>query len=160
MPAPRTRGMTPTEKREWNVAKAKADKIEAEKRAARARYNQIVKDRLAWKRKRALTLKKAKADKALISGWKASAAATAALSADASRRASDHKKLMAARNAEARKLAQAREKERQARAAQRRAAIRSALSTKKTTTTRSYRRVTTTGGKSTTTGKKQTAGGY
>ena len=160
MPAPRTRGMTPTEKREWNVAKAKADKIEAEKRAARARYNQIVKDRLAWKRKRALTLKKAKADKALISGWKASAAATAALSADASRRASEHKKLMAARNAEARKLAQAREKERQARAAQRTAAIRSALSTKKTTTTRSYRRVTTTGGKSTTTGKKQTAGGY
>ena len=160
MPAPRTRGMTPTEKREWNVAKAKADKIEAEKRAARARYNQIVKDRLAWKRKRALTLKKAKADKALISGWKASAAATAALSADASRRASEHKKLMAARNAEARKLAQAREKERQERAAQRRAAIRSALSTKKTTTTRSYRRVTTTGGKSTTTGKKQTAGGY
>ena len=160
MPAPRTRGMTPTEKREWNVAKAKADKIEAEKRAARARYNQIVKDRLAWKRKRALTLKKAKADKALISGWKASAAAPAALSADASRRASEHKKLMAARNAEARKLAQAREKERQARAAQRRAAIRSALSTKKTTTTRSYRRVTTTGGKSTTTGKKQTAGGY
>ena len=160
MPAPRTRGMTPTEKREWNVAKAKADKIEAEKRAARARYNQIVKDRLAWKRKRALTLKKANADKALISGWKASAAATAALSADASRRASEHKKLMAARNAEARKLAQAREKERQARAAQRRAAIRSALSTKKTTTTRSYRRVTTTGGKSTTTGKKQTAGGY
>ena len=124
MPATRTRGMTPTEKREWNVAKAKADKIEAEKRAARARYNQIVKDRLAWKRKRALTLKKAKADKALISGWKASAAATAALSADASRRASEHKKLMAARNAEARKLAQAREKERQARAAQRRAAIR------------------------------------
>ena len=159
MPAPRTRGMTPTEKREWNVAKAKADKIEAEKRAARARYNQIVKDRLAWKRKRALTLKKAKADKALISGWKASAAATAALSADASRRASEHKKLMAARNAEARKLAQAREKERQARAAQRRAAIRSALSTKKTTTTRSDSRVTTTGGKSTTTGMKQTAGG-
>jgi len=155
--------MTPTEKMQWNVAKAKADKVQAEKRAARARYNQIVKDRLAWKRKRALTLKKAKADKALISGWKASTAATVALSADAAKRARQHKQLMAARNAEARKLAQARDREAKARAAERNAKLRAALSTKKKTTkTSSYKKTTrTTGGRSSgSTGKKQTAGGY
>jgi colicin import membrane protein len=159
----RRRGMLPEEKKAAEAAQAKAnlERIVRNKKYAAYRAAQIkaAAEKRAAKRQ---AIKKA-ADKKLIGSWKASAAAKAALVADTGRRLAEHKRLQNIRNAEARKLALARQKERDARAAANKAALKAALSTKKTTTTSSRRYERTTikkGGSSGSTGKKHTSGGY
>ena len=168
---PRRRGMLPEEKKAAEAAQAKAnlERIIRNKKYAAYRAAQIkaAADKRAAKRQ---AIKKA-ADKRLIGSWKASAAAKAALVADSAKRLAEHKRLQTIRNAEARKLALARQKERDARAAARIASAKAALALKKTTTSssRHFSSTTTTtrGSRSngrpaatSSTGKKHTSGGY